>query len=241
MYNLPEDYTGFFSPVCRKLRGITTKQCRVDCAWNIYKHLLNSKEPFEQVCHAGLHLLIVPVPMKTGLPGFFILGPSAGEDSECKYQENLKYYKMHAIYNAEEFEKAKHLLIMLANNLYFDNNKSMTSSHIANKSDAPVTDQIAKIALSADKTGAKHLNVAALAKKLGMSKSHFRYVFKLKTGVPIAAYLRNSKIERAKKLLKETKLKTASISRRLGYKQECSFFEAFKKATKMTPAEFRAK
>ena len=114
---------------------------------------------------------------------------------------------MHAIYNAEEFEKAKHLLIMLANNLYFDNNKSMTSSHIANKSDAPVTDQIAKIALSADKTGAKHLNVAALAKKL----------------------------------LKETKLKTASISRRLGYKQECSFFEAFKKATKMTPAEFRAK
>ena len=53
-------------------------------------------------------------------------------------------------------------------------------------------------------------------------------------------YVNRLRVEKAKKLLKETDLKISEISRKLGYSQMSYFGSIFRKLEGCTPKEFRA-
>ena len=82
-------------------------------------------------------------------------------------------------------------------------------------------------------------HVSELAKKIGLSLSQFSYAFVSKHGERPGAYIKRAQVRRAKFLLRTTSLPTTQVGYRAGYGTRMSFFRGFKRATGMTPTEYR--
>ncbi len=82
-------------------------------------------------------------------------------------------------------------------------------------------------------------HVSELAKKIGLSLSQFSYAFVARHGERPGAYIKRAQVRRAKFLLRTTSLPTTQVGYRAGYGTRMSFFRGFKRATGMTPTEYR--
>lgn len=84
-----------------------------------------------------------------------------------------------------------------------------------------------------------NISLSTVADKLFMNKTYISETFKQKTGVSFIEYLKTAKMERAKRLLTEGKLKTYEIAEKLGYRDIEYFSKLFKAYTGVTPTNFR--
>jgi AraC-like DNA-binding protein len=78
-----------------------------------------------------------------------------------------------------------------------------------------------------------------IAVDVGMSRAAFAKRFKDLVGQPMFEYLTILRIQRAKELLKETKLPLYEVASRVGYGSDLAFTKTFKKHTGTTPTRFR--
>ncbi|MBM7685459.1 response regulator [Defluviitalea raffinosedens] len=99
-------------------------------------------------------------------------------------------------------------------------------------------DTIVQICDCVLKNSEDKLSLTFIAEKLYMHKNYISEVFKQKTGMSIKQYLTRIKMERAKVLIAEGRLKIYEISDMLGYKDVEYFSKIFKKYTGMTPSQF---
>lgn len=83
------------------------------------------------------------------------------------------------------------------------------------------------------------ISLGIVADKLFMNKTYISELFKQKTGIGFVEYLKTAKMERAKKLVNEGKLKIYEIGEMLGYKDIEYFSRLFKKYTGWAPVEYR--
>ncbi len=83
------------------------------------------------------------------------------------------------------------------------------------------------------------ISLDMLAEKCCMSKSYFINVFKEYTGYPPYEYLTNIRIENAKNLLLNTKVKVSSICCAVGIPDQNYFTKIFKRYTNATPTAYR--
>lgn len=81
--------------------------------------------------------------------------------------------------------------------------------------------------------------VDALSTRVGLSPSNLALRFKALVGLPPHAYLVRCRINRAKALLAEPKVKIAEISKSLGFPSAQHFATQFKNVTGKTPREWR--
>lgn len=79
------------------------------------------------------------------------------------------------------------------------------------------------------------------AKAVNMSPNHFSSVFSQECGMTYIEYLTNVRIERAKKLLKNTAMRSSEIAYEIGFSDPHYFSFIFKKVSGCSPQEFRAK
>ena len=86
---------------------------------------------------------------------------------------------------------------------------------------------------------AKDLNMAVVSNYISMNYSLFSYSFKQFTGMNFVGYLKNIRMDEAKKLLAETELKVNEISQQVGYDNVKHFMKTFKAMTGVAPSEFR--
>ncbi|MGG6310890.1 helix-turn-helix domain-containing protein [Paenibacillus macerans] len=77
------------------------------------------------------------------------------------------------------------------------------------------------------------------AEYVNLSPYYFSKLFKLQTGENFSDYLTRLRIEEAKKLIAERRLSLKEICYEAGYKDPNYFSRVFKKATGMTPTEYR--
>jgi AraC-like DNA-binding protein len=78
-----------------------------------------------------------------------------------------------------------------------------------------------------------------LASTVGLSRSAFAERFRMAVGEPPLTYLRSLRLQRAMRRLAETGESLELVSQAVGYGDAFAFSKAFKKATGITPGEFR--
>lgn len=82
--------------------------------------------------------------------------------------------------------------------------------------------------------------VARLAQAAGMSVRHFSRLFRASTGGTVSEYAAQVRIERAMRLLCDERLLIKEIAFRCGFQSSSSFSSAFRRATTLTPQQYRA-
>ncbi|MGO4109760.1 response regulator transcription factor [Paenibacillus sp. YAF4_2] len=83
------------------------------------------------------------------------------------------------------------------------------------------------------------LSLVRLAEINYFNPSYLSRFFKQECGVNLSEFIDNCRVRRAKELLKEDDLKVREVSALVGYEAAHSFTRFFKKATGMTPQEYR--
>lgn len=83
------------------------------------------------------------------------------------------------------------------------------------------------------------LSLEEISDYVGLSNSHFCTMFRRETGVTINQYITEIRLERAKKLLRETSDSVTRISTLCGYTYNNYFGRLFHKTYGMTPMEYR--
>ncbi|MBR0406703.1 MAG: helix-turn-helix domain-containing protein [Clostridia bacterium] len=91
----------------------------------------------------------------------------------------------------------------------------------------------------------RHLSEAIttdqIAEHCFLSRQHLSRRFTQEAGVPLAAFVRNEKIEEAKRLLRYTEKTVSAIGLYLGFSSQGHFARVFKEIVGITPGEYREK
>lgn len=74
-----------------------------------------------------------------------------------------------------------------------------------------------------------------------ISPAYFSHIFHAQTGKTFKNWLNSVRIERACRLLEDTKLSVLEISLECGFHNLSHFGKIFKDATNMTPTQYRSK
>lgn len=85
----------------------------------------------------------------------------------------------------------------------------------------------------------KDLNMAVVSNYISMNYSLFSYVFKQYTGCNFVNYLKQIRVDEAKRLLATTDMKIADISQAVGYDNDKHFMKIFKGQCGVSPTEYR--
>lgn len=84
-----------------------------------------------------------------------------------------------------------------------------------------------------------NLSPASLADELDMSSAYLGRIFKETLGCSISQQLNNIRVEKAKKLLRESELSVETIAETVGFSNVKYFYVVFKNICGMTPLQFR--
>ncbi|WP_336971315.1 AraC family transcriptional regulator [Sphingobium aromaticiconvertens] len=82
-------------------------------------------------------------------------------------------------------------------------------------------------------------SVAALASECGLSTRHFFRQFKTATGRTLTAYITDRKVDQARRLLDPAGPAIKMIAWQCGFESAAAFSAAFRKATGITPTQYR--
>ena len=87
---------------------------------------------------------------------------------------------------------------------------------------------------------AERLSMADLSKRVNISPSRLRQLFKMETGQSPTQYLKNLRMQHAEELLKGSFLSIKEITFLTGMKDVSHFVREFKRRYGATPSEFRS-
>lgn len=114
--------------------------------------------------------------------------------------------------------------------------------HIWQKRQAKEVDAIENAVSYIDRhlTG-EGMTLPLLARRFAMSETTFRRKFRERMGMSPIAYINLQKVERAKMMLNSVESTVEAICDALNYYDTAYFYKQFKKATGMTPMEYKLK
>lgn len=112
---------------------------------------------------------------------------------------------------------------------------------ILEKSNRNMTKLIKEIKEIIHKRFGENLALSDIANEVFLTPTYICLIFKQETGETINEYLTKVRIEQAKKLIKDSKLKFYNICNEVGYSDPNYFSRIFKKYTGYSPSEYREK
>ncbi len=144
----------------------------------------------------------------------YLLKPTAPEDILCAVKDIIS--------DSENDEAQFKVIENIDNKLMYENNLIIN-----------------EIIIYLKEFYANKIVIGDIAKRYRISSSHMSSTFKKITGLSISSYLSNIRIEEAKKLLVNSRLRINEVSRRVGIDDELYFSRIFRKATGLSPKQYR--
>ena len=86
---------------------------------------------------------------------------------------------------------------------------------------------------------AEEFNLDRLAARAGLSRFHFQRLFKAATGVTPSCYHIDLRINKARQLLRETKMSVMDVALEVGYTNPSHFAQLFRRETGLSPSDYR--
>ncbi|AZN40305.1 response regulator transcription factor [Paenibacillus albus] len=83
------------------------------------------------------------------------------------------------------------------------------------------------------------LTLNAIAQAMGHNPSYLSRLYKHKAGQGLSEYIMDARLRLAKELLAQPQFKISEVSKGVGFLSEHYFYRFFKRATKLTPQEYR--
>ena len=87
----------------------------------------------------------------------------------------------------------------------------------------------------------KPITLAMVSNEVSLNYAYFSTMFSKYTGKTFSEYLRNTRMEKAKELLRQPDISIAEVAAQVGYENYKSFYRAFKDAVGTTPVEYQQK
>lgn len=85
----------------------------------------------------------------------------------------------------------------------------------------------------------RDIDVAKIARRVGLSRSRFRHLFRTQFGISYGRFVRKKKLQRGAMLLRTTHLGVAEISYLLGWESPSHFSRLFRATYGCSPREYR--
>lgn len=118
--------------------------------------------------------------------------------------------------------------------------QSLSSAYEAAHPSLPGENQfLEKVLESIPAIGSEKISLARLSKSFGLSPFTFSRRFKKMIGESLPVFVNRMKIEKSKKLLRESQLSVTDIALECGFENLSHFHKIFKKATGLTPGAFQ--
>jgi len=196
---------------------------------SLLKRSRTSRKFESHICHAGLYDAVTPV-MKSGMVvGYVIMGRIRSSQSPTadRFDNNEKLkalYEKIPYFTDQKIASLQSLLqdILFENAIKFDYDQ--------------VIDEVAAYV---EKELKSELSIEKICAGFCISKNYLYEGFRRYYGVTVNEYITNLRINKAKKLLTETKKPVYEICEEVGVDNYTYFCRLFKKRVGMSPGEFR--
>ena len=87
----------------------------------------------------------------------------------------------------------------------------------------------------------EQIRLSDLAAQVGLNESYLSVLFKKETGVSISDYVRQRRVEAAEGMLRYSDYSCSDIGNFLAFCSQSHFISVFRKATGLTPRQYRAR
>jgi two-component system, response regulator YesN len=85
------------------------------------------------------------------------------------------------------------------------------------------------------------INIKTISGSVNITPNYLSLLFKKEMGITVNYYIMQTRVEEAKKLLKNSNIKLYEVAGLVGFKNQAYFAKVFKKLTDMNPSEYKEK
>lgn len=199
-------------------------------------------------CPYGLTETVVPIVLGERVIGFLCTGQvftrqsAAGKlpnqrllpEVAALTPQGLRLWKRTRSIEAARYKATVHLLTFFAKQLSTLSNQLF----IEQKSDEPAVVSRARRFIAENKHSA--ITLAKVAQASGASMFHFCKLFRATTGVKFTEYVARSRVEDARELLSNRRLRMCEVAYESGFQSLTAFHRAFQRVLGQSPTEYRA-
>lgn len=132
-----------------------------------------------------------------------------------------------------------HMLFTALETHLIENNRIYAENMQTANTDYHYTQLIDTVKIYIDENYNKDISLEDVAKHVSLNPSYLSRFFKHHTNCKFIDYLSKLRVEKAKEMLQDNKIKVYEICDRVGYKNIQHFYKVFKNFTGYTPSEFR--
>ncbi len=232
-HNLIHSYPQYDCAFCRKMKSYvhTAEQCAKNDI-KIFNECKKTGNLILYTCHAGLAEGCAPLKQGGRVMGYIMFGQISDLPSRSTLYQNISNVCREYSLDENQFMKVAKSIKLKSYNEIMASAKifeACISYIILNEMLIP---QFDRTMLECEHYIAAHLDsvsVESLCKHLNMSRTALYDVFRNKTGQGVSTFIRNKRLEEAKRLLSETKLSVSEVSLKCGFADYNYFSKVFKK------------
>jgi len=129
--------------------------------------------------------------------------------------------------------------ISILHDLSISENQKLLSTSVSNFNDYENSDKIKKVHEFVQNNFQRKISLGEISSLVNMTSVSFNRFIKKRTGKTFIAYVNNTRISYATKLLIETDLSVGEIAYKCGFNNLANFNRMFKKIKNNTPSEFK--
>ncbi len=238
IYSYPKELT----PFCRFVQSLPKiyKQC-LESDSLAFERVKNTNKPYIYRCKCGLYEAVAPIYNYGRLTGYLMMGQVIDDDRKI-LENTLKQLEKYNIDNAALKKSADKIVSLKLSKLNsFVQIMTVLAEHLTQTN--KIKDDKETLAFLVYKeiidNKNQDLTLASLSQKFGCSVATVTNLFKKEYGVSIHQFIINTRLERAKQLLRNSDKALKEIAYECGFYDQNHFYRTFKSIFKISPSDYR--